>query len=72
MVSEAPLGDEGPVCEIDLRLKGLAEDRVTTLRRVTTGNGKGRTKGLPQTDLFERLAVVTRKEERESTYVGRR
>jgi len=63
MVSGASLGDQGPASGIDLRLRGLTEDRVTTLRRVTTGNGQGKTRSLPQTNLCERLVAVKRKEE---------
>ena len=63
MVSGASLGEEGPVSGIDLRLSGLTEDRVTTLRQVTTGKGKGKMKCLPQTNLCKGLAVVERKEE---------
>jgi len=61
MVSGMPLGDEGPVSGMDLRLRGLAEDRVTTLRQVVTGKGKRKMKSLPQANPCERLAVVKKK-----------
>jgi len=60
MVSGESLGDEGPESGTDLRLRGLTEDRVTTLRQVMTGKGKGGMKSLPQPNPCECLAIVKR------------